>query len=60
MTFEEWLVEELENAERDARGSRKVNPNSYGAGDDAGYVKALQAVMDRMTPQIARCSLVEE
>jgi hypothetical protein len=54
MSFEEWLTEEIGNAEREAKESHKTSMNSYGAGYDRGYVAALQLVLDRMTPADAK------
>lgn len=57
MTFEEWLTDEQNNAEREAKASHALAMNSYGAGYDAGYAKALSLVAEKMSPEMARCSV---
>ena len=52
-TLEDWLVEELEAAEVEARASHKAAMNSYGAGHDAGDVAALKVVLSKIGPTAA-------
>ena len=47
---EEWLVEEIDIAEKEAKASHKLSMNSYGAGYDRGYVDALKLVLNEANP----------
>lgn len=42
------LKEYLEEARTDAKESSKIDPNSYGAGYDSGYVMGLKAALDEI------------
>lgn len=42
------ILEQLENAERDAKESHKVAMNSYGAGYDRGMADALKNILDEI------------
>ena len=59
MTLEEWIVDELEAAELEAKESHKAAMNSYGAGSDAGYVAALKLVLSKLGPTAAGDEIVE-
>lgn len=58
--FEDWLVGEVNDAERDARETHKLAMNSYGAGYDAGYVAALKIVLERMSPETAGTMIADD
>lgn len=57
IAFEDWLCEQVNDAEADARDSHKLAMNSYGAGYDAGYLAALKLILEKATPQICGCTL---
>lgn len=57
MTFEEWLTDEMDNAEREEEASHKIAVNSYGAGYASGYATALRIISKKMTPELSRVSV---
>ena len=59
MTLEDWVVDELTDAEDEAKESHKAAMNSYGAGHDAGYVAALKIVLSKLGPTAAGDEVLE-